>query len=219
MSRQLPKKAEEMIYKLSLNRDFRLEIQKIREKHGIPAKGFSNREDIRKWFSRLKKGGYSKFLYSYDPVIKKYNLYDFDNLLESYIFHNLIPEKHFFPTKEEDFFCSWGSDKGYDRPSVHITIYPGASREYIIRYLTRHWKEIKAKLNNPRIRSTKDDNKIRNNLIFELWEQSREKLGLKPGEYRDIEISRKLKDEFDIKVSPDNIRKIASRMRAKVKSM
>jgi len=218
MLRQLPKKAEEMIYKLSLNRDFRLEIKKIREKYGIPPKGFSNREDIKKWFSRLKKGGYSKFLYSYDPIIKKYNLYDFDNLLESYIFHDLIPENHFFPTKEEDFFCSWGFDTKYIRPSAQISIYQGASREYVIRYLTRHWKEIKAKLNNPKIRSTKDDNKVRNNLIFELWGQSREKLGLKRGEYRDVKIAQTL-NKVGYELSPANVRKIASRMGAKVKSM
>jgi hypothetical protein len=114
---------------------------------------------------------------------------------------------------------------------VRIGITKGAGKKDVLEWITKHWAEISKHFelapgsnltfqpHNPhikppvrkRIKSAK--NKDRDQRIYELYQKTRQELGLRPGQYKEIQISKLLRKEGFGDISPENIRKIVQRQK------
>ncbi len=224
MPNQLPQKAQETIYRLSIRSDFRADVIRIREMFGLPVKGITRKEDINRWFRGTGSKNYSKFLDAYMKVMSKYKLpSNFCNLIEDHILHG--GRFNVWPTLEEMIFCEMSVDPKQEEryrkegmPFAKLLIFPGASQKFVKRYIEKNWANINKLVGKPgRVRVSKNHN--RDLIIADLWSRSSKELGMERGAYKDIFISNLLRNKYDIVVSSDNVRKIASTMRKRSKPM
>lgn len=119
--------------------------------------------------------------------------------------------------------------KGYPKfaerhkDGLFLYIPPYISKKDLISIIERDWNfEIKKRLleKNKSNKNTGELLKVRthlnrkrDNIIYDLYNKTRQELGLKRGEYKEIKIASLLKEEHGISIEPENIKMIVLRQR------
>jgi hypothetical protein len=102
------------------------------------------------------------------------------------------------------------------KPFVSLLIYDHASLEETQEYLQTAWKSVKKELDKqrgePARRVRRSTHKERDGEVLELYEKSREELGLKKGEYKEIAVARMLSKKYGV-IDSDHVKRIVARMR------
>lgn len=217
-------KYKELFYQLSFNKEFAKDISDWRIKFGIPKNGFNKNEDQRKWFGSLPGEKYGEFI-KYDWIIQKHKISatNLQNYLEEYIL-NAGNIKSMWKANTNTIFCDFDLGKGAKKllkisntPYLNKTLYifNHCTLSDIQNLIKSKWPEIKKSLEEKIGEKPKkirvSINKIRDDRIRQLYRLSRQELNVKKGEYKEIKISNIIKEELDIEISPENIRKIVQK--------
>ncbi|MFZ3044254.1 MAG: hypothetical protein WA058_04090 [Minisyncoccia bacterium] len=213
-------KSDELFYQISLGDAFQADIRDCREKFSIPKDGLEA-ENIRRWYSSLDDK-YGKFLDLLTDILRRYKLASsFINPLEEYVVTN--ETQNLYPLRPHPFY-EIDTQKGYwaeqyrkdAKPFVSLLIYDYASLAETQAYLKSSWKRIKKELDKqrgePARRIRRSTHKERDREVLALYEKSREELGLKKGEYKEIVVAQMLSGKYGV-IDSDNVKRIVARMR------
>lgn len=221
-------KYQELWERLSSHQDFEPLVKKLRIRFGVDPRNQNT-------FERVVSKNYPAWEDAvYDilfALIPKYMTPEGNFLytaLESYAFGGPEQVKTYF---DEGIGYSLGIkifNKSSEIPTgykdgVFIFLPPYVSKTNLIEAVGMKWKEIEKildkknrnnhsykKLKNLRVHS----NWERDRLVYDIYNQSRQNLGLKKGELKNFGVSRILREDYDIhNVSPENVKTIVSRQK------
>lgn len=213
-------KGEEVFYRFSLRPAFNHDLVELRKKYKIPSGGFTDQNYIETWLRKFDKA-FDRVEYYLDTAkfLSKHKLpltRASSDLLDEHLLSN---NKIKFRPSSLDFCCiveppgKEETDNFSISPQfVRIRIYPDASISDVVAYVKKNWWSIR-KLLGSRKRIRKTLYKEVYAEIFELSQKSREELGLRRGDYRDVKISQMIKEKYGLNFSPEYIRKIISTQR------
>lgn len=216
---------EEIVNRVTKRIGFQKDMKIIRKTFDIPENGFINHQLAERWWKNKLNIDFYKAL---DGIIIEHKLpLGSQNLLESYI---LINDFNFLPKLPNDFFnCEFEEqnlyqektplEKKWDKSGkkyIRVYINEDCSLPMTKKYLETHWQYIKKYIflktkGQKIIRRSRNDK--RDELVWYYYQQTREKLGLKRGDYKDIKVAKILDSEHGVKISPENVRIIALRVR------
>lgn len=234
-------KAEEVFYRLSFKPDFRNDLKVFRTKFDIPQDGFKKELDLKNWLAKrdkfldklIVKGKITNkdskpvdmldYLLSQIAILKKHKIpitSTSQDVLENYILSN---NKIKLPLRSENLCCEIITPEeirleNTKQPFIELRIFDKASQSDVCDYVKDNWHFIKTilrlkKKDRQGGRIRKVINKERDEIIFKLYQKSREELGMKRGDYKDIRIHSIMKEKYGISISPENVRKVISRQR------
>ncbi|MCX6778790.1 MAG: hypothetical protein NTU97_00990 [Candidatus Magasanikbacteria bacterium] len=220
-------RTKRLIYELSLNQGFNKFIQEVRKTLKIPDCGFKNDDEFQKWLSVNKDGGMQLLAFNFElqkqfsiPIIYKTVLDQYlifgpnhiSSRRDPKIVIDDVPENK--PTKGtlDELY------KKMNLPFSKIYILGGSTCEQVVDEIRNRWDEIENVLgrqeHNPqRVMNEDEDIKKRDALIYDLYLQSRKELGMKKGDYKDIEIARIIKEKHDIHIGSDSVKTIIKNQR------
>ncbi len=213
-------KSDELFYQISLGDVFQTDVRNCRDRFSIPKDGL-DAEDIRRWYISLGDK-YGEFLDVLTDILRRYKLASsFINPLEEYVVTN--ETQNLYPLRPHPFY-DIDTPQGYlaeqhrkdAKPFVSLLIYDYASLDEIQAYLKTSWKYVKKELDKqrgePAHRIRRSTHKERDREVLALYEKSREELGLKKGEYKEMAVARMLSGKYGT-IDWDHIKRIVARMR------
>jgi hypothetical protein len=211
-----------LIENISLNKDFNDFVCSARNQLGVPEKGFGNSQKLREWLDSNKSAGLNVLAVCIEAQ-KEFNIpLLFFDVISAYILNvdygKINPPID--PILLVDYDVSSDVDIFYKEnkiPFVKLYIFGTATQEKIVKELRDHWEEIEDSLEHQigrekttvRVRK----NKYRDQLVYSLYSMKRADLGLKRGEYKDIAISKILKNKYGINIESEAIRAIVKKQR------
>jgi hypothetical protein len=185
---------------------FRTDIQRVRHKFQIPEDGFSDKQTQLLWFEK-HTDEYGDFIDAYNKIIKKHRIAVlYANKLEDFILNGNLFQ--IYPSLA-DVFCSLDT-----KNDVKIIVHDYANKDDVLNFVNKNWDLIREKQSKhlgKRIKASKHTERDR--IIVEVYSRSVEELGLKRGMHRDIRVAQILRENYGIKVTPENIRRIVSQFK------
>lgn len=202
-------RGEKLFSKIVLGDKFQKGIQEIRTKSKIPEKGFSNIEEISKWYSKCKSSveEMEKFTVRFlDKQDLPNNFWWWHKVIE-YLLSNgdikIYPDK----LAGQEPFVEVSYENRARKKAVNFQLYSGATAQEIIKL----FKENTIIGENKKIRAREKSKVARR--IMELWPKTKKELGGKYNEPKEILISRILKKEGAGHYEAENIKQIYYRTR------
>ena len=228
-NKQKDKKGKELLYRASLGKEFQENIKKLRKKFSIPLNGYKSKEQVKKWHKENNFDAMLDLWIAQEKIAKKYNLPISSAFLFLLMDYTLSNNKVSFHSYSDIYVCELDNPaekttsqtelvwKESEQPFIKILVSDIASIEDVQIFIKDKWKDIQQELGKKRLKPKKrireSKNKKRDELIFELSKKTREELGLKKKDFKDMKISSIMKEKYKIDVSPDNIRKIIQKQR------
>ncbi|MEK7537255.1 MAG: hypothetical protein AAB584_02320 [Patescibacteria group bacterium] len=230
---KLAKKYKELFYRFSSHSDFEKKVETVRNRFGI------DEDNPEKFLIRklsLKEGEvWQDAIYDIVfAIIPKYMEAEGDFLFTATETYVIGGKNRVDDYLNGDVFYSYGMQlfKNLDakhlskfgdiyKKGLFIYISPYTSKSDLILAVNKKWPEIKNELQKKNInnknlkgllRVRSHTKKERDKMIFDLYNKSREELGLKRGEYKEIIVSLLLKKQ-GIDVQPENVKMIVLRQR------
>lgn len=214
-------KTDEYFYRVTLRDDFQSAVKKCRQTCGIPATGFTTSTAARKWEKSLSEVKRAEFFMCVDNIWLAYRFsYVILPRVERYVLTNrtntsgLIGIEAFSEIDPRGLIAR--RHRKNKRSFVSLLIYDRASLKEVQNYLKTIWPYVKRDLERQagkqlsRIRTS--SHKERDEDIIKLYEKSREELGLKKGEYKQIAVARIISEKYG-RVEPEHVQRIVARRR------
>lgn len=219
-------KLKELVYRLSSRKDFQEDVNKIREKYKIKNLQNNEIEYLVNWI-KINESKILPLSLDTAKITRKYKI-PFQNF--NYILGYILTENTIKTTElinESATECiivqpnsklRYGPEQVYEEAGIKyikLLITEQASVRDVKNYLDRNWYKIKAYrkeqgVDSKQIRATQQ--KARNKRICELMRASREELGLKKGDYKEVYIAKIITKEFG-PTSEDTIKSISKKCR------
>lgn len=226
-------KVAELIYKTSLNWDFRFDLSKLRARFGIIPQELTTDKKRNDWYATLTDEEKTDYWNSIFDFFIKYQLPIVSRwLIHYYVCHDKIPlfspKASLFNTCELDFEANaYLGDSSVEtrwkkcgQPFICLYISDLTSLDDIKYFLDKNWKAIKRNLSfqwagkGRRIRPA-DDKEIHEYIYF-LSLRSRKILGIKGKEYKEVFIAKLVNEKYKErkkKYSQENIKQIINRQK------
>jgi hypothetical protein len=226
-------KVHKLVRMASLKPAFQQEVKQFRASFNLPPGGQTSETEVLKWFKENdrilnvmafwkketacgRKGeiGTGDYIDEEYRILKKFNLpFTGREILESLL---VSDGKIVFKTSAECEIEVPSLEEYRDRGQkfLRLVIYDHLSEGEVKAYLTREWRSIRKTLGSKSQRVRRTKYQARDSLIYDLWNHSRKALGMtSENHYKDVFIATKLKEEYRLDVSSDNIRRIVSKER------
>lgn len=219
-------KLKELVYRLSVRKDFQEDIKKIREKYKIKNLPNNKIEHLANWM-KINKDKVLSLSLDTTKITRKYKIpfQNFNYILGYILTENIIGTTEFI--NESSIECTivqpnnklrYGPEQVYEEAGIKyikLLITEHASIRDVKNYLDRNWHKIEVyrkeqNVISKQIRTTQQ--KARNKRIYELMRASREELGLKKGMYKEIYVAKIITKEFG-PTSEDTIKSVFKKCR------
>jgi len=229
------KKAEELLKRLSKNKKFKESVKKIRENFDIPTEGgFFTKDQCINWQFGLRTGN-QDYIADDSEILKHEKMFTgaILDLLEYHkipptllpLIENYVLNENEFPYTRSNYFACEVENPNHSGTSlsiedywkarhfkyVRLLIHENASKKDVRDFVAKNWEKIQhhikpGRKDAKRIRGTTEDK--RDDTIFKIYKQIREKIIPRQKGYIYSQISKILKNEHGIIVGTDNIRRI-----------
>ena len=219
-------KLKELIYRLSIKKDFQNNIEKLREKYKIKNLPNNKIEYLANWM-KINKDEVLSLSLDTAKITRKYKIpfQNFNYILGYILTQNTIETTEFI--NESCVECEivqpnnklrYGPEQVYNEAGikyVKLLITEHASVRDVKNYLDRNWHKMEGYRKEQgvvrkQIRTTQQ--KARNKRICELVRASREELGLKKGDYKEAYMAKIITREFG-PTSEDTVKSVSKKCR------
>jgi hypothetical protein len=212
-------KWEEIFHRVILRDSFNNDVKKSRKSLGIPIAGFFSEEKRLKW---LSKNNILDVWASELELLKRYNLpLTCRSMLSNYLFFNGEVKLHSMQKPViatiDKYTNNKNAYKEFGQPFVKLYIFDDSNLKGVQKFIKDNWETVKGmffeqrQIDIPEVKRMR--NKQRDKEVFQMYQKSREQLGLKKGESKDRVVANLLKVKYP-GLTDDNVRKIVGEQKA-----